>query len=261
MENAGISLRVASIENDFSTRSRDVLFAAVGMRVYPLTVYTACRRQCLVWKSLCIKAGATNASKMKSLSESWSPELTIRVIREMYMAGLPINCKAIRFDKDQSRSTLIMSITGTAADGAGVYKRAVTRFGNWTTALRSSGLKPEDIKAKRKLTLKSKYAHLPVHMEIGVDARGNGRTEEAFGFAPRTPEEILAGRHELRALAVALSKLPTEDRIIAEEVIRLLQEDSDIENLDEAVAQVGLASAATKARIETIFQAIQSSLQ
>jgi hypothetical protein len=175
MEKAGISLKIAAIEKDSSKRSRDVLFAAVGKRVYPLTVYNAARRKGLLWKSLCIKAGARNASRMKSLSETWSSELTIKVIREMYMAGFPMNCKAIRFDKDQSRSELILSLTGTPANGAGLYKRAVTRFGNWKTALVSSGLKPESIRAKRKLTLKSKYAHLPVHMEIGVDGQG---TEE-----------------------------------------------------------------------------------
>jgi hypothetical protein len=65
----------------------------------------------------------------------------------------------------------------------------------------------------------------------------------------------------MRALSVALSELPSQDRIAAEQIIKLLLEDSEVDTLEQAVARISGASSVTRDRLTRIFEALRISLQ
>ena len=261
LDRAGVSLKVTSIEKDISIQAIEALNSAIGRRIHPRTVYYAALRHGLVWKDLCQRSGVSELNSVASYGDRWSQRTVLTLISEFYSAGFPLNCKAIRFTKDQKHSDLIFKHTGQQLHGSSLYRRASKMFGGWDEAIVAAGIKPSSIRAKRPKTAKSRSAHLPVQNEDLLDGVGNRQYRTLIGFASQNPEEVYSHKSEVELLYQAVETLKEDDRALAQQILELLLHDSRIDTLEDAVTEYARHDETLSSRAFCIFKTIKRSMR
>ena len=113
-----------------------------------------------------------------------------------------------------------------------VYRRSSLIFGSWRRALAAAGLS-EDLASSRRA--KSRHSHLPIHFENLPDAHGKFRRVGFLGFSPKTPEEVAEINELTQLLYRSLKDLPVFERSIADRVVQVLLEQSNVADLHDAI--------------------------